>query len=101
MRAEGFEGAAPRHGVVPSLITANAASAFRQIQNRADAGAIELVGEFGALQWKPSNDVGSKGQCEAVRVEAVQRSGWRDGCNGSGGGIHDGDLSEDSKRGPH
>jgi len=31
----------------------------------------------------------------------MQGSGWREGCNGSGGGIHEGDLSEGSRRGPH
>ena len=45
--SEAFEGAAARHGVVPGLVARGApASTLRQIQNRADAGAIELVGEF-------------------------------------------------------
>ena len=51
-----------------------AARAFCQIQNRADARSVELIGEFSALQWKPPNDVGSKRQCEAVRVPRGQAS---------------------------
>jgi hypothetical protein len=86
---QALEGAASRHSVVASLVARGAsAGTLRQIQNCADAGAIELVGQLGPLQRKPSNDVRPKSQREAVRVKAVQRSGWREGCNGSGGGIH-------------
>jgi hypothetical protein len=34
------------------------ARAFSDIERSAEAGAIELVGEFGALEQEPANHVG-------------------------------------------
>ncbi len=85
---EAFIGAASRDGVVAGLIAAGTVCAFRDVENGGDAGAVELIGEFEALQRKPVNDMGPKCECETVRVEPVQRSGWRGGRDGSGGGIH-------------
>jgi hypothetical protein len=85
---EALESTPARHCVVAGLIASHASSALGHIQDGADAGAVEMVGKFGAFEREPTYDVGAKRQREAVRVKPMQGSGWREGCKGSGGGIH-------------
>ena len=87
---EALEGAAARDRVVAGLVAADAARALRDVERDAQAGAVELVGELGAFEREPADHVRAEGESEAVGVETVQGSDWREGCNGSGGGIHDG-----------
>ena len=75
---EAVEGAPARDRVVAGLVAAGPAGAFGDIERDAQASAVELIGEFGALERKPTNDVGPKSQSQAVRIEAMQGSDWRE-----------------------
>jgi hypothetical protein len=68
---EALEGASARHRVVAGLIAADTSRALRYVENRADAGAVELIRQFDALQRKPANHVSAEGEREAVRVEPM------------------------------
>ena len=75
---EALKRAASGDGVVASLVPrAGTAGSFRDIKRNAQARAVELIGEFGALEREPADHVGSEGESEAVRVKAVEGSAWR------------------------
>ncbi len=67
-----LERASARDGVVAGLITARTARALSNVQRRAQAGAVELVGEFGPLQREPTDHVRSEGESKSVRVPQGQ-----------------------------
>ena len=86
---EALERAAAGDRVAARLVArAGPPGALRDVERDAQAGAVELVGEFGALEREPADHVRAKHERETVGVKPVQGSGWREGCNGSGGGIH-------------
>ena len=99
--SEALERAAACNRVVAGLVPAGAACSLGDVQRAAQTGAVKLVGKFGALERKPTNDVSAKAERKSVRVKPMKRSAWRDGCNGSSGGNHDGSLSGIAKCGPH
>ena len=60
---------------MPGLVAwATAACTLRDVQRDAEAGAVELIGEFGALEREPANHVRAEGEGKAVRVPRGQAS---------------------------